>query len=300
MKHSIRILSAVLVLIILVFSATSCALNDLNAANHPSGGANTPSGNSSSGTSAVTIEEAVVFNQNGIKITAKSFDAKGGIFGPQIKMLIENDSEQSITVQVRDESVNGYMIGTSMSASVTPGKKTNHSLTIMRSDLEAAGITTIANVEFRFHIYNSETWDVILDSDPVRIETSAANGFIYSYDNSGFPAYNANGVEIVIKGVDKNGSSLGQTVLVYIYNYGDRDVTVQTRRESVNGFMVSGIFSCTVTAGKHAVDSIKFLSSSLEENGIETIENVELSFHISNADSWSTIVDTEPVSVDFN
>ena len=42
------------------------------------------------------------------------------------------------------------------------------------------------------------------------------------------------------------------------------------------------------------------MSSSLEENDIEEIEEVELSFHITDADSWKTIADSDPVNIKFD
>lgn len=250
-------------------------------------------------TPEITIEEAVIFDQDGIKITAKSFNEKG-TFGPEVKLLIENDSAKSITVQSRNTSVNGYMVETMMSSDVAAGKKANDSLTLMRSDLETIGIKIVADIEFGFHIFDSETGDSICDSDMVRIETSAAEGFTYSYDDSGNQVYNDNGVEIVVKGLSENDSWLGPAVVVYIHNSGSRDVTVQTRDVSINGFMVEPVFSSDVVAGKHAVDTITFLSSDLEENGIETIESIELSFHVFDMSSWDSIVDTEPVTINFN
>ena len=49
---------------------------------------------------------------------------------------------------------------------------------------------------------------------------------------------------------------------------------------SVNGFMLSPFFSTTVYDGKKAINDITVFSSDLEENGIETIEEVELKFNI--------------------
>jgi hypothetical protein len=48
------------------------------------------------------------------------------------------------------------------------------------------------------------------------------------------------------------------------------------------------------------MDTITFMSSELEENGIETIESVELSFHVFDMSSWDTIVDTALVTINFN
>lgn len=313
MNKAVKILSLILVLALFAVmamgsgSGSSSSSNDVkapssvtsggqDAASKPADSAAAPSNSSS--VPEISIEEAVLFDQGGIKITAKSINEKG-TFGPEIKLLIENDSAKSITVQSRNTSVNGYMIETMMSADVAAGKKANDSLTLLRSDLETAGITTIADIEFSFHIFDSETWDTIVDSDMVRIETSAAEGFTYSYDDSGNQVYNDNGVEIVVKGLSESGSWLGPAVVVYIYNSGNSDVTVQARDVSINGFMVESIFSSDVVAGKHVIDTITFLSNDLQENEIETIESIELSFHIFDMATWDTIVDTEPVTINF-
>lgn len=311
MKKNAKVLSLVLVLTLFALMAMGSGSKSSDDVKNPSsvqsGGQDSPAKSAdpasapagSSSAQEVTIEEAVLFEQGGVRITAKSYDAKG-TFGPGIKLLIENDSEKSVTVQARDCSVNGYMIETMLSSDVAPGKKANDSLTLSRSDLEAAGITTAAEIEFKFHIFDSESWETVCDSDVIRIETSAAEGYVFSYDDSGNPVYNENGIEIVVKGLSESGSLFGPEIVVYISNTGERDFTVQVRDVSINGFMVESIFSSEVLVGKHAVDAITFLSSELEENGIEKIENVELSFHVFDTDSWDTIVDTPTVTISFD
>ncbi|MBQ3849915.1 MAG: hypothetical protein II747_05625, partial [Clostridia bacterium] len=63
--------------------------------------------------------------------------------------------------------------------------------------------------------------------------------------------------------------------------------------------MMNAIFSCELNPGKHAVDGITFLDSELEENSIETIENVELSFNVFNSDNYDGIVDSQPITIEF-
>lgn len=103
----------------------------------------------------------------------------------------------------------------------------------------------------------------------------------------------------MIKGLAENESIFGPSIVVYIENTGDTDVTVQTRDVSINGFMVDDIFSCDVVPGKRAVDTITFIETDLEENGIAVIENVELSFLVFDMANWETIVDTEAVNITF-
>lgn len=246
-----------------------------------------------------SIEETVLLDQDGIKITAKKLNVDG-TFGPEIKLLIENNRAEAVTIQTRNASVNGYMVETMMSTDIAPGKKANDTLDIMNSDLERAGITTIADIEFIFHVFDSDTWDTIFDSDSVRIEASAAEGFSYTFDNSGEPVYNENGLEIVVKGLSDENSWLGPSVLVYLSNTSDRDITVQARDVSINGFMMDPFFSCDLLAGKHAVDTITFSNNDLKENDIEIIETFELYFHVFDMESWDDIVNTSTISIEFD
>lgn len=245
--------------------------------------------------SAATIAETVIFEGEGVKVTAKSL-VLDGFMGPQIKLLIENDSGKDLTFQCRDASVNGYMVEALMSVDVVSGKKANDMLTFMNSDLAQCGIQAIADIAFRLHIFESDSWQTFTDTDMIELKTSLADGFTYTFDDSGDVAYDGNGVKIVVKGLEEDGW-LGPSVIVYICNENANDITVQVRDASVNGFMVQAVCSADVLSGKHCVTSITFLNSDLEENGITSVENIALGFRIFNKESWSTIVDTDIVTI---
>lgn len=246
----------------------------------------------------VVINETVLLDDSGVKITAKSLD-NDAFMGVAVKLLIENDSGKDLTFQCRNSSVNGYMVDTMMSVDVVNRKKANDELTFMRSDLEVCGIETIADMEFSFHIFTTEGWKTYLDTPQIQIKTSAADTYEYTFDDSGNLAYEGNGIRIIIKGLSKDESIFGPGIIVYIENNSDKDITVQTRDVSVNGFMVDAVFSSDIVTGKHTVDDITFMSSDLEKNEISEIEDVELSFHIFEATGWDTIVDTDLVTISF-
>lgn len=246
----------------------------------------------------VTINETVLVDESGVKITAKSLEIDE-IFGPEIKLLIENNSGKDLTFQCRNASVNGYMMETMMSVDVVNGKKANDSLTFLESDFEACGIDTIADIEIAFHIFDMIEWETYLDTETIQIKTSIADSYEYTYDDSGKLAYEGNNVKIVVKGLSEDESFFGPSIVVYIENTGDKDITVQTRDVSINGFMVDTMFSCDVVSGKHAVDSITFMESDLMENEITAIKDVELSFHVFDMSDWETITDTEIINITF-
>lgn len=245
-----------------------------------------------------TIEETVLVDEAGIKITAKSLD-NNTFMGPEVKLLIENDSGKDLTVQCRNASINGYMVDTMMSVDIVTGKKANDSLSFLSTDLETLNISTIADMEFSFHIFTSEDLETYLDTPQIQLKTSAADAYEYTFDDSGDVLYEGNDIRLIVKGLAEDNSIFGPSIIVYIENNSDKNITVQSRDVSINGFMVSPMFSSDVASGKHAVDAITFLSTELEENDITQIENAELSFHIFDAAGWDTIVDTDIVTITF-
>lgn len=243
-----------------------------------------------------TISEAVLVDEAGVKITAKSLDLDN-LFGPELKLLIENNSGKDLTFQCRDVSVNGYMISDMMSVDVVNGKKANDGVTFMSSDLEECGITEIADIELSFYVFDAD-WEDYLETDLIQIKTSIADTYNYTFDDSGEVAYNADGIKIVVKGL-KEDSILGPSIVVFVENTSGKSVTVQTRDVSINGFMVDPMFSTDVIVGKRAIDGITFLTNELEDNEITKIESTELSFHIFDSESWDTIADTDTVTINF-
>lgn len=241
----------------------------------------------------VTIAEQVLLDQNGIVITAQEY-VNDSIWGEGIKMVLENNSDKDVTVGCSALIVNNYMITDLFVSDVAVGKKANETMWLSSSELKAAGIDSVGQVEIYFHIYDSSTYDTIYDSECVTIQTSQYENMDTTPDDAGVELYNANGIRIVGKTVDEN-SFWGTAILLYCENTSGRNVGISVNDMSINGFMMNPLFSTTIYNGKMAIDDITILSSDLEENGIESIENVELKFHIYDTDSYETIADSEPI-----
>ena len=91
------------------------------------------------------------------------------MFGKDIVLYIENNSGKDITIQTRDESVNGYMVTANMSQDVMSGKRAIGKVTLFQSSLDENGITNISDVELYFHVFDFHTWDDIFDTDVITI-----------------------------------------------------------------------------------------------------------------------------------
>ena len=242
----------------------------------------------------LTIEEQVVLNKDGIVVTAKEY-VSDSIFGDGIKLLVENNGDKTTTVSCNAVIVNNFMISHLFVAEVAPGKKSNENLYLSSSELKAAGVDIVGQVEIYFHVYDSETYDGLFDSDCVTIKTSAFANMDTKPNDAGTELYNANGIRIVGKTVDEN-SFWGTAILLYCENTSGKNVSISVEEMSINGFMMNPFFSTTVYDGKMAMDDITIFSADLEKNGIVTIEEVELKFHIYDANTYDTIADTDAIT----
>lgn len=241
-----------------------------------------------------TIEEQVLVEQDGIKVTAKEL-VKDSFLGYGLKLLIENNSSKNLGVGCDALIVNDYMVNELFSASVAAGKKSNETMYILSSELEKAGINNIGQIETYFHIYDEDTYMTVSNAPCALIRTSSADETDTVLNDDGSELYSENGIRIVGKHLGDN-SVFGKQILLFIKNDSGRNVGISCDNMSVNGFMVTPFFSRTVYNGKMAIGDITLLSSELEENGITEIEEVELSFHIYDADSFATIADSPPVA----
>jgi hypothetical protein len=242
----------------------------------------------------VTIEEQVLVDASDIVITATEYTTDS-IWGDGIKLLLENNSDKDVMIGCTALIVNDYMISDLFASEVAAGKKSNETLYLSSSELEAAGIENVGKVEIYFHIYDSSTYDAIYDSECVTIEISEYANMDETPNDAGNELYNEGGIRIVGKTVDEN-SFWGTAILLYVENTSGANVGISVDDMSITGFMMSPYFSTTVYDGKKAIDEITIFSSDLEENGIESIEEVELKFHIYDADTYMTITDSDPIT----
>ena len=243
---------------------------------------------------SISIEPQVLLDLDGIVINAQEY-VTDSIWGDGIKVQIENNSAQDVGISYNALIVNDYMINGLFSSTIAAGKKANETIYLSSSELEAAGIDTVGKVEIYFHAFDANSYETLWDADGVTIQTSAYDSMDTVPNDEGTELYNQDGIRIVGKTVDEN-SFWGKAILLYAENSTDRNVGISVDDMSINGFMMSPLFSTTVYAQKKAIAAITLFSGDLEQNGIESIETAELKFHIYDADSYETITDSDPIT----
>lgn len=232
----------------------------------------------------VTIEETILLDQDGLVITAKKL-VDDPIWGIGLQVLIENNTEDNLGVQCNSLIVNNYMITDLFSSSVAAGKKANETIYLSSTELEAAGIKTISDIVVSFHVFEDDSYSTLFDTDEIEIQTSAYGTVEQPAMDDGKELFNQDGIRIIGRYVEED-SFWGAGVLLFIENNYGENIIVQCDNMSINGFMVTPYFSSTVNDGRMALSDITILSSDLEDNGIEKIEDIELVFHIINPDTF--------------
>ncbi len=246
----------------------------------------------------VTIEETVLYSENGVTVTATALE--NSLFGPTIRITATNESDKNLVITTQRLSVNGYMMTTSsLYCDVAAGKKANDELMLMSAELEQTGIETVGEVAFTLHISDSDTYETVADSDLITLKTSAHGTFSQSVDDSGEQVYDKHNIRVVCKGLKQDVVWDG-TVVFYIENNSDRPITVYAEKVSINGYMVDVSLWADLRAGTRAIDGMYLMD--LEElalSDIHGVENMEFTLRIVDGDNWSEIDTTDPITLQF-
>ena len=254
--------------------------------------------NNNTGKGKTTLQEQVLWENEACKITALSYESDT-IWGDSVKVLAENKSDKTLHIGCDALIVNDYMITDLFVCELAAGKKSNESVSLMSSELNAAGIENVGKIELYFYYYKGDSFTDRVKSDCITIKTSHYDDMDTTPNDTGTELYNENGVRIVGKYVNEN-SFWGAAMLLYIENNSGKNITVTSEELSVNGYMVTEYFYATVYDGKRIIDDLTLSGSDLENNGIETIDEIELKFVIREENNYVKAVKTDPITFKVN
>ncbi len=195
-------------------------------------------------------DSEVLLDKDGIKVTYTGFD-NDTTMGVGFKLLIENNTDKTVTVQTRDETVNGFMVDGVLSADVAAGKKANEVISIWDSDLENSDIDEIKVYEFKLNISDADNWDTIMETETITLTNSDATEDANAKVPDGQLLVDEAGIKIIF--VDTNTDEYsGEQLRFYIENNTDEDISINTDKISLNGFMVDASMYSDILAHRKA------------------------------------------------
>ena len=172
MKKRTNLLALVLSITAITFTLLGCSSDtgQKKSIAVPGSATETGGGGADQASADESINEQVLVDQDDIKITATEY-VTDSIWGDGIKLLVENNSAKDYTIGCDALIVNDYMITDLFSADVAAGKKSNEVMYLSSTELKAAGIDTVGQIEMYFHAYDSN-WDNLFKNVYSKLETS--------------------------------------------------------------------------------------------------------------------------------
>lgn len=244
-----------------------------------------------------TISERVVYEENDLKVTVLELE-QDNLIGPRVTMLFENNSTENFIFQVGSCTINEYMIEPVMSVDVAAGKKATDGMIFTHADLDRSGIGKFTDISFVLKILTQDFWTKT-QSELISLETSNTGKYTQEHDATGLVIYENNGLKVVAKELLLDGI-FGPSIRLYIENNSGQDVMLQTDNFSVDGFMVTSLFSCTVLNGARAVSDIVMHKTDLDQNGIQIPLTSEFSLKILNPESLTEILKSDIIAINFS
>lgn len=102
-------------------------------------------------------EGGVLYQDENIIITFDGIDGEEDDY--DVKFIIENLSDRTLTIQVRETSINGFMVDPTCSMTVAPGKKVKDGMGIWGDDAEDNPMSEVESVETKFYIFDMNDYD---------------------------------------------------------------------------------------------------------------------------------------------
>ena len=109
-----------------------------------------------------------IFDSNNIIVKYRGITEKSEM--KYFNIYIENNTEKDLCFQVRNTSINGYMVDGNMSTDIAAGKKANTAIIVKNIELGNNGISIIDDIEFRLHAFDWNDMDFRMDSKPIVIK----------------------------------------------------------------------------------------------------------------------------------
>lgn len=243
-----------------------------------------PSGNGLSPFAEVVVADT---DECTIKITKAENNL---IFGFGLSVQLENkSSEKNYMFSLSRAAINGVQCTPLWASEVVAGKKSNDTVYFLDSDLEDNGIVTYTDIELTFRVYDSDDWsaeDIINKTVHVYPygEENATQYVRESVPTDNIIIDNEH-VSVTVIGYEED-TIWGYQVKLFIVNKTGKEIMVSISDASVNGYMADPFFATSVSPNKCAFSSVTWFSSTLEENGISEVTELEFTMRVYDNGDW--------------
>ncbi len=283
-------ITAMLLTFALALSLAACSLEvEQDGINGNSQQGNSSQNSGKTETNKITFTSMTVVDNEecAIKITGIDPD---NLWGYTLKVQMENKSvDKTYMFSVQSAAVNGIQSNPFFATEIAAGKKANEEISFDDGELKKLGVGDFTDIELTFRVYDSNDWT----ADEVTLETvhvypygeEKATKFVRTSQASDNVVIDNEYVTVTVTGYEKD-SIWGYVVNLFLVNKTNKEVMFSVDEASVNGFMADPFFATTVISEKCAFVSLDWANSTLEDNGITEVEEIEFLLTAYDANDW--------------
>ncbi len=237
-----------------------------------------------------SFEETVIVDndQCSIKLTDIYED---DIWGYTIKAEIENKSpDKTYMFSLEHSAINGVEVSNLFAKEVAAGKKANGEITLTDDALKENGINHYTDIALSFRVYDTNDWS----ADEVLEETF----HIYPYGEANASRFTRapkatdtvivdnDDITIIVTGYGVD-EIWGYEANLYLVNKTDKELMFDIEDCSINGYMLDPFFATSIYPNEAKFTEINWSTEDLEENSITEVEEIELTFEVTDYSDWS-------------
>lgn len=237
----------------------------------------------------ITFSEMVVVDNDECVIKITGIDPEN-FWGYQLNVQLENKSaDKTYMYSVESAAINGVQTDPFFATDVAAGKKSNNKINFYDSDLEDNNIGNYTDIELTFHVYDSNDWS----ADAVARETihvypygeDKASNFVRESKATDNIILDNEYVTVIVTSYEED-TLWGYAANLFFLNKTDKNIMFSVDEASINGYMADPFFAKEVMAGKCAFSSMSWSDTTLENNDIATVEEIEFTLRVYDSDDW--------------
>ena len=244
----------------------------------------------------VAFEEQVVVDNDECLIKITGIDADN-LFGYTLNVYLENKSaDMTYNFSVDNVIIDGVSCSSLLYVDVDPGSNTDYEVTLMDTEFKEYHVGDYTDISLDFIVKDANN----IALDPIVKENvhvyplgkdKAAKFSREPKDTDEVIAYES---EVKVTVIDyKLDAVWGYTVVFYMENDSDRTVTISSENESLNGVAFDPLFANSVPAKCSSFETMCFYNDFLENNSIETVEEIKFSLKANDYEAFETLFEKE-------
>ena len=250
------------------------------------------------GSQIVTIAEQVIYDDNGIVITAKKLDCYDPSGTVLLTLETKNASSSDVQISSHYFDVNGLCLGGSvLSYSCAAGETKETELKLSSTALELSGIEVIKDMALSLRIENVHTEttgdgdhtvvDSVLEekTEELTIKTDHPSDHVQPVNKEGTVLIDTDDIYLVLCSfeVQMDGSAIFKA---YCENKLDQPIRTTIDIKTINGIAYDDYDKISMQENSEGFDGFWIWSDFLKNNDIQRIESVEFTYEVFMGESF--------------